>query len=126
MKREMTICRYWLGIAAIFLSLPCFANTYNDCMVDDVFTNESIQNMVIVTVSCVAPDAMTTAANCTSGAINPKAFIFDSSTVTGKNHLALVLTAMAGGNRIFAATYGACPPFAPDTLWLYSLKVFRQ
>jgi hypothetical protein len=116
----------FIAIAALLFSPMAFANSYTGCQVDNVLTHESIQNYVIVTMSCVAPDAATTGVNCTAGAINPRAFIFDASTVTGKAHLSLVLTALASGNSVTAATYGGCLANVPDTLTLYSLKLFKQ
>jgi len=116
--------RYVLALIVLGFSSSCFANTYVNCNVDSVMTHEALQNLVIVTTSCVAPDAATTGVNC-SGVINPKAFVFDISTATGKAHLASALTALSSGNTISAGTYGACIPSLPDTLLLYSLKINR-
>lgn len=118
--------RYVFSVFFLLVSGSAFANTYSNCTVDSVMTHDQQQNLVMVTTSCVAPDAMTSGSNCTSGAINTKSFVFDSSTVTGKAHLALVLSAMASSSRIYASTYGQCPTSLPDTLWLYALRVYRQ
>jgi hypothetical protein len=116
--------RYILAFIVLGFSSSCFANTYSNCNVDSVLTHEALPNLVIVTTSCVAPDAATTGANC-SGVINPKAFVFDISSATGKAHFASALTALTSGATIWASTYGACLASLPDTLLLYSLRLNR-
>jgi hypothetical protein len=116
--------RYLFAIICLAVSSIAHANTYNGCKVENAFTNEALPNLVTVTLNCTAPDAATTAANCV-GAIKSNGFIFDSSTVTGKSHMALVLVALVGGNNIFATTYGSCSPVATDSLWLYSLRLYK-
>ena len=117
--------RFLIAVLALAFSSMAQANTYNNCKVENLFTHDHMPNLVTVTLSCNASDAMTTGGNCV-GTIRPNAFIFDSSNGTGKNHLALVLTAMAAGNSIYATTYGACPATSADTLWLYALKIFKN
>lgn len=116
--------RYILAIFALTFSSLSFANTYNNCQVDNVFTHDTMPNLVTVTLTCNALDAMTTGADC-KGTIKPNAFVIDTSSATGKNHMALALTAMAAGNKVYATTWGACSAAASDTLYLYALRVFR-
>lgn len=116
--------RFLFAILCFAVSSVSYANTYNNCKVENVLTHEAMPNLVTVTLNCAAPDAANTASNCV-GAIKSNGFIFDSSTVTGKNHMALVLMALAGGNNIHATTYAACSPVATDSLWLYALRLYK-
>jgi hypothetical protein len=115
-----------LAAAGLLFSSLSFANTYTNCTVENVSTHEQLPNLVVATLSCNAPDAATSGASCAAGIIRPNAFVFDTSTTTGKAHMSLVLMAMATEKRIWASTYGACPTTLNDTLVLYALKVFKQ
>jgi hypothetical protein len=117
--------RYFLIAIGLILPSTCLANTYNNCTINNIFTHDQLPNLVVVTLNCTAPDAMGSGGNCTAGAINPSAFVFDSTTANGKAYLALTLTAMAAGENVSANTYGSCPTNLPDTLQLYSLRVLK-
>ena len=117
--------RYLIAAIGLLFSTACFANSYYNCKVDNLFTHEHMPNLVTVTLNCVAPDAATGGANCVAGTVKNNAFIFDTSSATGKNHMALAITAMSAGNNIHATTFAACPASATDTLWLYALRVFK-
>lgn len=107
------------------ISSSTFANTYNNCAVENISTNETAPNIVVVTLGCTAPDAFPSGGNC-SGAPKANAFLFDSSTNNGKANLSFVLAALSAGNTITANTYGACIPTKNDTLILYSLKINKR
>src|SRR5690349_18237126 len=116
------------SIALVTLALAAVtaaANSYVNYSVNNIYATEGAPNLMIVALSCTAPDALTSGGNCTSGGINSKAFVFDSSTTQGKSELALLTAAMIAGKNIDAFTYGACPAAIPDTLWLYSLKIYK-
>jgi len=115
-----------LLITILFMMDYSFANSFN-CNIENIQTSPSAQNFLVVTMSCASVNPIQSGTNgCTATLVSDNTFTFDTITTHGKLNLSILLSAWAANKRIYASTYGTCPPALPNTPILYGIKTFND
>lgn len=94
---------FWLGINNVYAGFGTYTG-----QVTQVLSGPGFGTMVVIAVAG-GPSSVTDKATCSTDGIY--SFVFDASDISGKNTLALVVTAYATGKTVYLRGNSGCPPY---------------